>query len=132
MSNRLGLFLAHFYSSPSPRSTSPSNAVTASNPKISSATQYILNDTSLAALTLPSGDRQLFFQDNNGYIRRAVRTASDGQWAISPGFNLSINSKTHTPLAATVYNSAEAGDAGYIDDSSTMVGIQEMYARHSR
>ena len=103
-----------------------------SNPKITSAAQYILNDTSLAALILPSGDRQLFFQDNNGSIRRAIRTASDEQWVISPYFNLSASSKKHTPLAATVYNDAEARELGADSYISTTVNICELYRSHTR
>ena len=104
----------------------PSNSVTTSNPKITSSAQYILNDTSLAALILPSGDRQLFFQDNNGSIRRAIRTASDEQWAISPYLNLSASSKKHTPLAATAYSD---------DETYTLispVNICELYKSHAR
>lgn len=45
---------------------------------------YTLNDTSLAALPLANGDRHLFFQDDTGLIRRAIRTASNGEWITSP------------------------------------------------
>lgn len=113
MSNRSGFFLAYFYSPP----------VTTSSPNLPSAAQYILNDTSLAALILPSGDRQLFFQDNDRSIRRAIRTASDKQWTISPYLNLSANPKKYTPLAATVYNEAEAFWNGVVDASLITVNI---------
>ena len=69
------------------------------------APQIILNDTSLAAVSLSNGDRHLFFQDNTGLIRRAVRVESNGQWTTSPNLNastdLSSNPKRHTPLTAT-------------------------------
>ena len=79
-------FLTHFYSP--------------SNPVITLAEQHILNDTSLAALVLANGDRHLFFQDNTGLIRRAVRTASNNQWSTSPTLSVDSNAKNHTPLAA--------------------------------
>ena len=119
MSNRSGFFQAYFYSPP----------VTTSSPNLTSAAQYILNDTSLAALILASGDRQLFFQDNNGSIRRAIRTASDEQWAISPYLNLSASSKKHTPLAATAYSDDETYDARA---PLSPVNICELYKSHAR
>ena len=106
----------------------PLNTVTTSNPKTTSAAQYILNDTSLAALFLDSGDRQLFFQDNNGSIRRAIRTASDEPWVISPHFNLSASSKKHTPLAATVY--VEEGEINNV--AGATVNICELDRSHTR
>ena len=99
-----------------------------SNPKITSAAQYILNDTSLAALFLDSGDRQLFFQDNNGSIRRASRTASDEPWVISSHFNLSASSKKHTPLAATVYLEDRLFGLG----TGAEVNICELDGSHTR
>lgn len=70
--------------------------------------QYILNDTSLAAVSLSNGDRHLFFQDNTGLIRRAVRVESNGQWTTTPNLNASAdpssevisNPKRNTPLTA--------------------------------
>lgn len=67
-------FLAHFYS--------PSNR------DITRAEEFILNGTSLAALTLANGDRQLFFQGVTGLIRRAIRTASNDQWSTSPSLSV--------------------------------------------
>ncbi|KAF6235742.1 hypothetical protein HO173_005937 [Letharia columbiana] len=77
-------------------------------PNITYTPQYILNDTSLAAVSLSNGDRHLFFQDNTGLIRRAVRVESNGQWTTSPNLNasadpsskLSSNPKRNTPLTA--------------------------------
>ena len=71
-----------------------------------SAAYLILNGTSLAALTLANGDRQLFFQDNIGLIRRLIRTASNSQWSTSADQNLSRNSnpRSYTPLTVTVHD----------------------------
>lgn len=98
----------------------PQNPVTSSRPTTTSAAQYILNDTSLAALVLAYGDRQLFFQANNGSIRSAVFTESENQWNLSTYFDLSSNPKSHTPLAATVYNSVESINDG---DSSSLMTV---------
>lgn len=100
---RSNLLLAHFYSPPA-----PPNPNTTPHPNITHAPQYILNDTSLTALSLSNGDRHLFFQDNTGLIRRAVRTESNGQWTTSPNLNASVDPssnpglkpKIHTPLTA--------------------------------
>ena len=53
-------------------------------------------------MSLSNGDRHLFFQDNTGLIRRAVRTESNGQWTTSPDLNVSTipSLKRNTPLAA--------------------------------
>ena len=113
---RTGGSLAYFCSLPAP-------PVTTSDPRITSSAQYILNDTSLAALGLPSGERQMFFQGNNGSIRRATRTASDEQWVISPYFYLSASSKQHTPLAVTVYNMDDSRADGTFSADVTTVNI---------
>ena len=51
--------------------------------------QYILNDTSLAAVFSLNEDQQLFFQNNTGLIRHAVRVDFNGQWTTSPNLNAS-------------------------------------------
>ena len=92
---RSNLLLAHFHSPPAP----PNSDITSQN---------ILNDTSLVALLLSNGDRVLFFQDNTGLLRRAVRTNSNGQWITSQNLNASTNlppgpssnPKKYTPLTA--------------------------------
>lgn len=61
----------------------------------------ILNDTSLAALVLANDYRYLFFQDNTGLVRAAIRTPPNGPWSTSADFNVTSNAKKHTPLAAT-------------------------------
>lgn len=77
--------LAHFSSSPAPP-----------------AAQFILNDTSLAAVSLPGGDRYVFFQDTTGLIRSLIYTQSNNQWSTSPSLNPSFKAKMHTPLAANI------------------------------
>lgn len=64
----------------------------------------ILNDSALAAVELPNGDRRVFFQENSGNIRQAVYVGSSKQW--SAGFtDIGVsNPKMHTPLAAMAYN----------------------------
>lgn len=60
--------------------------------------QFILNDTSLAAVSEVSGNRYLFLQDPTGLIRGVVRT--DNQWSTSLNLGINSNAKNHTPLAA--------------------------------
>lgn len=74
-----------------PHNTSSSNTTRAE--------QYILNDTSLAVLIRTNGDRQLFFQDNTGLIRNAIRTSTDTQWSMGPDISVSSTVKNNTPLA---------------------------------
>lgn len=89
--------LTHHYS---PRA--PHDPKSTPNPNITQPAQYILNDTSLAAVSLANGDRQLFFQDNTGRIRRAYRTASNGQWSTNSSLSIDTTAKNYTPLAVTV------------------------------
>lgn len=109
-------FLAHSYSPPPPQ-----NPKITPHPNITRATQNILNDTSLAALSLANGDRQLFFQDNTGLIRRAIRTASNGQWSTSPSLSVNdTNAKNNTPLAVNV----PFGSDDSVDGSEPLVRNQ--------
>ncbi len=79
---------------------SPSDSIPAApNPNQTATAQYILNDTSLAALALASGERQLYFQDNTGLIRQAVRGASSNEWGTGALLKFSSSIKNHTPLA---------------------------------
>ena len=65
--------------------------------------QYILNDTSLAAVILPNNDRHLYFQDGTGRIRYVICTASNNQWNTSPDSNSNASAKNYTPLAVTAF-----------------------------
>ena len=95
---RSDIIMTHLTSPPVPQ-----------NHSIISASQVILNDTSLAALFLANGDRHLFFQDNAALIQRVVRTASNNRWSTSKNQNLSLSSnpKYYTPLTATVNDHSE-------------------------
>ena len=72
------------------------------SPIITQPAQHILNDTSLAAVSLANGDRQLFFQDNTGLIRRAYYTASNSEWSTESSLSINTTAKNYTPLAVTV------------------------------
>ena len=92
------------HSSSQPVANPPTpDSPTARTPTNASAAQYILNDTSLAAVILPNGDRHLYFQDSTGRIRYVIRTASTNQWNTSPDSNISASAKNHTPLAVTAF-----------------------------
>ncbi|KAM0802654.1 hypothetical protein BDR22DRAFT_843688 [Usnea florida] len=107
--------LAHFYS-PAPQSHN-----------ITPTAQFILNDTSLAALSLSNGDRQLYFQDNTGRIRRAIRAESNNQWSTDPYLNLSTKPKKYSPLVATVNEEIEGTGSGaeiglyYVSENHTVI-----------
>ena len=78
-----------------------------SPPAPSPPQQYILNDTSLAALHFENDDRQLFFQDVNGTIRRAIYTASTSHWTTSRELYVPSSAKNHTPLAVVGTSATE-------------------------
>ena len=62
----------------------------------------ILDDTSMAALVLPNGDRRLFFQDLSGVIRQAFYSAASRQWRADVKYIVASNAKNHTPIAVVV------------------------------
>ncbi|KAM0800348.1 hypothetical protein BDR22DRAFT_972912 [Usnea florida] len=101
----------------------PPNPKITPHPNITHAPQYILNDTSLAAVVLSNGDRHLFFQDNTGLIRRAVRVYSDGQWNTgrnlnASDFKLSAKPKKYTPLTATGPTGDKQMSLYYVSESN--------------
>lgn len=70
----------------------------------------ILNDTSLAAAVLANGDRQLYFQDTTGSLRRVTRTTSSNQWITNPGPIISSGTRDNTPLAVTAINRSDRSE----------------------
>ena len=94
----------------------PQNPQNTSSPNVTRAEQYILNDTSLAALVFTNSDRQLFFQDNTGLIRSAIRTAADNHWSMGPNISVSSNVKKYTPLAVDSIS----------ENTSSLVSIQKL------
>lgn len=67
----------------------------------------ILNDSALAAVELPNGDRRVFFQENSGNIRQAVYQGSRNQWSASLTDIIVSDAKMHTPLAAIALNKTD-------------------------
>lgn len=67
----------------------------------------ILNDSALAAVELPNGDRRVFFQENSGNIRQAVYQRSRNQWSASLTDIIVSDAKMHTPLAAIALNKVD-------------------------
>ena len=70
-------------------------------------TKFILDDTSLAAISGNDGIRYLFFQDPTGLIRSVVRT--NNQWSSNLVLATGLNAKNFTPLAAIAGNGTSEG-----------------------
>lgn len=64
----------------------------------------IINDLALAAVEMPNGDRRVFFQENDGYIKQAIYLGSSKRWSAGPTNIVVEDAKKHTPLAAVVHN----------------------------
>ena len=104
----LGIGLRHDEASPpsgpttstptTPASLTISSPSTTSTPTLKSG---ILNDTSLAAVTSPDGNRHVFFQDFKGSLRHTVFDQAANSWTNEPD-NITTSSapRLHTPLAA--------------------------------
>ncbi|KAL9037531.1 MAG: hypothetical protein Q9180_003664 [Flavoplaca navasiana] len=75
------------------------------------------DDTAIAAVTLSNGNRQVFFQEESGYIRRALYSAEAGIWQTSINSNPRsadlttsiLFAKKSTPLAAAVMREDSSG-----------------------
>ncbi|KAG7004505.1 ToMV susceptible protein tm-1(GCR26) [Physcia stellaris] len=78
-------------------STSPSSSSPSTSPLTD---KQILDDTSIAALALPNGDRRLFFQDLSGLIRQASHSSSSGEGRADTNYVVASNARTRTPIAA--------------------------------
>jgi hypothetical protein len=57
-------------------------------------------NTSLAATTLPNGDRRVYFQDAAGFIREAQYSISQGTWRASPSLVVAVEAMNGTSIAA--------------------------------
>ncbi|MCJ1261726.1 hypothetical protein MMC22_001592, partial [Lobaria immixta] len=68
----------------------------------------ILNDSSLAALSLPNGDRRLFYQEPNGRIKQAAYSSSSKEWPSTSISVVASDARNNTPLAAM--NLVSTGD----------------------
>ena len=78
-------------------------------------TRFILDDTSLAAISSSDGNRYLFFQDPTGLIRSVVRT--NNQWSTTLNLAPGLNAKNYTPLAALADKSSLGGvDSQVVQD----------------
>ena len=60
----------------------------------------ILNDSSLAALSLLNGDRRLFYQEHNGQIKQAAYSSSSREWPSTLISVVASDARNNTPLAA--------------------------------
>lgn len=60
----------------------------------------VLNDSSLAALSLVNGDRRLFYQDYTGQINQAAYSSSSREWPSTFTSVVASDAKNYTPLAA--------------------------------
>ena len=75
--------------------------------------RQILNDTSIAALGLPNGNRQLFFQDLSGAIRQAIYSINSRGWRADVEYVVASDAKKNTPLAVV-----DTPNASHIDSSA--------------
>lgn len=84
----------------------------------------ILENTSIAGVSLLNGDRRVIFQQTDGNLRQAIYSKEGSTWAADSGAVIQ-NARNHTPLA--VVNS-------YVDDLlETSVGnIQLLNQKRDR
>ncbi|MCJ1382359.1 hypothetical protein MMC17_005472 [Xylographa soralifera] len=70
-----------------------------SSPTTSPPIHKILNDTSVAAVTLTNGDQRLFFQDTSGAIRESIYNFAADQWEADTGNIIATDARNNTPIA---------------------------------
>lgn len=67
----------------------------------------------MAAVSLSTGDKRFFFQDNSGVLREALYTSATKTWAADVGNMVANNAKNNTPIAALLVNGTGAS-TGYM------------------
>lgn len=87
------------------------NAIPTSSRSMASQTPLpekheLLDNTSIAALSLPNGDRSVFFEERTGTVRRALYSHNAGSWvaATSAQFVATLDARNNTPLSAIDYS----------------------------
>ncbi|CAL8575068.1 hypothetical protein XPA_001013 [Xanthoria parietina] len=71
----------------------------------------MMDDTSLAVVTLPNSDRQIYFQENTGALRRTNYSSQVGLWQTSDVPRLDIpGPRRNTPLAVSYIERSGEGD----------------------
>ncbi|CAL8579665.1 hypothetical protein XPA_005399 [Xanthoria parietina] len=64
------------------------------------------SSSSLSAVTLPDGNRHVYFQEAAGGLRRALYSSRTKQWQQAAGGFSVLGAKNDTPLAAAVFRTA--------------------------
>ncbi|KAI4260656.1 MAG: hypothetical protein L6R42_003971 [Xanthoria sp. 1 TBL-2021] len=75
----------------------------------------LIDDTAIGAITCSNGNRQVFFQEESGRLRRALYSSQAGVWQTSTGSqiapqpwgNETLEAKNATPLATAVRRNFE-------------------------
>ncbi len=62
----------------------------------------VMDNTSITVVTLPNSNRQVYFQEMTGALRRAVYSSQDRVWQASADVRLNPGIKKNTPLAGVV------------------------------
>ena len=88
----------------------------------------LLNDTSVASISLADGSRHVYFQDINGTLRHGALSPATDTWIFDHDFQLTASSpRNHTPLAvmssATLLSSEITVYLFYIDSENLITAI---------
>lgn len=82
----------------------PSNAL----PKPSNAPFLVKNDmmsnSSLAALSFPSGEQHLYHQERSGQIKQGLYSSTMGEWLSTSISVVALDARNNTPLATVKLN----------------------------
>ena len=73
------------------------------SPNVPSSQLRIMDDTSLSAISLPGGDRKVFFQEATGLIHQMSYSSKARKWGIEAATPVVYDAKNNTPLAVIPY-----------------------------
>ncbi|MCJ1433832.1 hypothetical protein MMC27_003197 [Xylographa pallens] len=88
-----------------------------SSPTASPTIHTILNNTSIAAVTLTNGDRRFFFQDTSGAIRESLYSFAADQWETDTSNIIATDARNNTPIATfDIPSEPQGGDSDTVDN----------------
>ena len=83
-----------------------------------------MDNTTLAAIEFPNGQRRVFFQDRMGVVNQGLYTPTAEKWDIGTAGTSNVtgdNARNNTPLAAVFFTDLMASDESNVSGSDRQI-----------